>query len=60
MRDLFLRHDLLLGEDLHGVDSAGVLLAHLEDAAKSPAADQLQEFKVGGFEVDFALHAASA
>lgn len=60
MCDLFLRHNLLFGEHLHGVDSAGVLLSHLEDAAKSPAADQLQELKVGGFKVDFALHAASA
>jgi hypothetical protein len=60
MRDLFLRHNLLLGEHLHGVDSAGVLLSHLKDAAKSPAADELQEFKVGGFEVDFALRTVSA
>lgn len=44
--DLLLRDDLALGEDLHGVDALGVLLADLEDAAERAAADELEELEV--------------
>lgn len=50
VRDFLLRNDFLLGENLHGVDSTSILLANLEDSAKSPSTNEFKEFKVGRFE----------
>jgi hypothetical protein len=46
MSDLLFGDDLLLGQDFHGVDALGILLADLEDFAESATADKLEELKV--------------
>jgi len=49
--DLLLERNLALGEHLHGVDTLGVLLAHLKDATKGAASDELKILKVVGSEL---------
>ena len=52
---LLLRDNLLFRKHLHGVDTARVLFADLEDASESAAANELEEVKVGRFEMDLVL-----
>jgi hypothetical protein len=53
--DLLFGDDLLLGEDLHGVDPFGVALADLEDAAEGASANELEKLEVARGEVLFGL-----
>jgi hypothetical protein len=55
VRDLLLCHNLLFREHLHRIDTASILFAHLENAPKGAAADELEKVKVGRFEVNLVL-----
>lgn len=46
VRDLLLRHDLLLGEHLHCIYALCVTLSDLENAPERPAPHELEEFKI--------------
>lgn len=50
VRNLLLRNNFALREDLHSIYPLRVLLAHLEHAAERAAADELEEFEVAGHE----------
>ena len=53
--DLLLGDNLPLGEDLHGVDPVGILLADLEDAAERALADHSKEVEVVHLQPPLAL-----
>ena len=48
MRDFLLLYNHLLGENLHGIDAVGVLLAHLVDMTKCALANEPENVKVIG------------
>lgn len=53
--DLLLGYNLLLGEDLHGVDSLGVSFPNLEDSSERSSTDELEELEVPRGKVSLAL-----
>ena len=55
MRYFLLGDNLPLGQNLHGVNTTGVLLSNLEDSTESTSSDELEILEVGWLEVGFVL-----
>jgi hypothetical protein len=55
MSDFLLGDNFPLGQDLHGIDTASILLSHLENTAECTPTNEFEKFEIGWLEMDFVL-----